>query len=197
MVRLKSLKRLFFSTPWRSLGTIIGCLVIVFFVLEMTNVTHYFHKQKATSGTIPFTNPATDTQTQPKAANTTTPPPSSSASNPVSKSEGSVSTSSPSEPLVAPYGTLVSNHYPGQNGTNYAEKSSCTTTPGAKCYIKFTQGDIVKTLAEQTADVEGNTLWSWDVKQAGLTSGNWTITAVASLGSETKSTQDQKALEVP
>lgn len=101
-----------------------------------------------------------------------------------------------SSELVAPYGTLVSNHRPGQNGSNLTELSQCTTTPGAKCYIKFTQADVVKTLPEKTTGTDGSIFWEWTINDAGLTSGKWSVTAIATLGGQTKSTTDQLSLEV-
>jgi hypothetical protein len=98
--------------------------------------------------------------------------------------------------LVAPYGSFVSNHHPGQNGASTTEESLCNTTPGASCYIKFTQGNIVKSLPTQTTDASGATIWDWNIGQAGLSSGSWQVTAVASLGSQSKTTSDPTTLEV-
>ena len=98
--------------------------------------------------------------------------------------------------LIAPYGSFVSNHKPGQNGSNLTELSQCITTPGATCYIKFTQNGVVKTLQGKNADSTGSIFWEWNVNDAGLTSGTWTITAIATLDSQTKSTIDQLTLQV-
>ena len=101
-----------------------------------------------------------------------------------------------SAPLIAPYGALVSNHRPGQNGGNAIEQSECITTPGAICIIQFTQNGVTKTLADQTTDSTGTTIWTWDANKAGLTSGDWQITATAKLGSQIKSTIDKLSLEI-
>jgi hypothetical protein len=98
--------------------------------------------------------------------------------------------------LSAPSGIFISNHRPGQNGSGLVEASQCITTPAAKCYIKFTQKDVVKTLPTRTVDSEGSVFWEWNIKEAGLTNGSWTVTAVASLGNQTKSTTDSLTLEV-
>lgn len=98
--------------------------------------------------------------------------------------------------LLAPYGSFVSNHKPGQNGSNMVELSQCTTSAGATCYIKFAQVGTAKTLPVKTADSNGFISWEWNVNDAGLTSGKWTIEAVAQLGDQTKSTTDQLSLEI-
>lgn len=98
--------------------------------------------------------------------------------------------------LVAPSGSFVSNHYPGQNGSSNAETSTCNTTPGASCYIKFVNGGLTRTLETKTADSNGSVIWSWNLNDAGFTSGSWQITAIASSGSQTKSVNDSQALVV-
>lgn len=102
----------------------------------------------------------------------------------------------PSGDLAAPSGSFVSNHRPGQNGSDLLEASQCTTTPGAKCFIKFTQGDVVKTLPARGVETSGSVFWEWKINDAGLTEGKWSVTAIATLGSQTKSTTDQLTLEV-
>lgn len=163
--------------------------------LELTNTTHIFHKQKATSGEIrPINHSPNPSATSSNGSHT-----SSGQKNPGPNSgstSGSTPQSSTNEAPATPYGALVSNHKPGQNGTGTTEQSECITTPGARCYIKFTQGGIVKTLPAQTLDPSGATFWTWDVKSAGLTSGSWQITAVATLNNQTKTTTDQLPLEV-
>lgn len=108
---------------------------------------------------------------------------------------GGTNDSSSNPNLVAPFGSFVSNHKPG-NGTPTAEESICNTTAGATCYIQFTKGGVTKKLAAQTVDNSGSTIWSWDVKQAGLTTGSWQITAIASLNGKTQQTTDSVMLEV-
>ena len=164
------------------LGLIVVAIAI-FVVIRMN------YEPKAISGPIPTIETAETSQESPDTEKRvdTTPPDKSTV--------GSTQTESTGE-LIAPYGSLVSNHRPGQNGSNLIESSQCVTNPGAKCYLKFTQGDVVKTLPEKTADSSGSVFWDWDVKEAGLTSGKWTVTAVATKGSKTKTTVDQVALEV-
>lgn len=127
----------------------------------------------------------------------TTTKPVAPTSSPATTKASSASQSKSSGDLVAPYGGLVSNHKPGQNGSNFAELSQCITSPGAKCYIRFTQGGRVINLPEKTADSNGAVFWEWNVKDIGLTSGKWSASAVATLNGQTKTTTDQLALEVP
>jgi hypothetical protein len=98
--------------------------------------------------------------------------------------------------LNAPWGNFVSNHSPGQNGSPLAETSVCNTTPGATCYLKFTNGAKTRLLDKKVANVNGSIIWNWDVKAAGFESGDWRITAIATLNGKTKSTVDSLPLSV-
>ncbi|HVX48155.1 MAG TPA: hypothetical protein VHA05_02245 [Candidatus Saccharimonadales bacterium] len=100
--------------------------------------------------------------------------------------------------LQKPYGTFVSNHHPNLGGSPApsTEQSVCYTAPGASCHIEFTKGSLVKKLPAETADSSGSVTWNWDIKQAGLSTGSWTIKAVASLNGKTMSAQDDLNLEV-
>ena len=118
------------------------------------------------------------------------------SSNASQKSSSAGAQSDNSGELVAPSGTLVSNHRPGQNGSNMIVASQCITTPGAKCYIKITKGSSAITLPSKTVDGSGSVYWERDVKDAGLTQGSWTVTAVATLNGQTQTTTDQIPPEV-
>jgi len=172
-------------------------LAVAVAVLELTNTTHFLHKQQAVSGTIPsksspqaiekpkdVANEPEKTSQQPSSVST------SEKSNPISGIANG--------PLVAPYGTFVSNHKPSLSGSGSpsTQESVCTTTPGASCYITFTNGDVKKTLEAKVVDGTGSVYWQWDVKQAGFSEGSWSITATATSGSESKSTSDDLKLEV-
>lgn len=100
----------------------------------------------------------------------------------------------PSKPL----GSFVSNHKPNLSGnpSPNLEVSACTTTAGAKCQITFTSNGTVKSLPKQTTDANGNTSWSWKLQDIGLTTGTWTITAIASNGDLTASSTDVTPLQV-
>ena len=155
-----------------------------------------FHKNK---DIIPSTNPTPPAADSNSGAVNQQP---SSSSGPASsnsdKNPASVATPSGTD-LAAPYGTFVSDHHPslsGANNTPSSELSTCTTTPGASCYITFAKDGVTKKLASQTTDGSGSTSWHWDVSQAGLSEGTWEVTAVASLGGQTKTTIDTFKLEV-
>ena len=145
------------------------------------------HK-KAVSGPIETIDAPAETSTDASPATTPESPQGDKApTNGQNSSTGS---------LTAPYGSLVSNHKPGQNGSDLKEMSQCITSVGARCYIKLTQGNVVKTLPAKIAGSDGTIFWEWNVEDAGLIGGKWTVTAVATLGNQTKSTTDQILLEV-
>ena len=145
---------------------------------------------------IPSKNPASSSSSKPKSDTTSTNPSSNtsgqSASGTSGKEQSQTQTSSGN--LKSPYGDFVSNHAPGQNGSTTAESSTCITTPGASCYIKLTQGNETKLLDTRITDTTGTAYWSWDAGT--LSSGAWTITAVATLNGQTKSVQDSMPLTV-
>ena len=154
-----------------------------------------FHNPK-NSITIPSTSPSTSARAS---SSDKQPAVSNNSSNATSGNTSDKSTTSPpvgSTILTEPYGTFVSNHHPGQDGSPTAEQSVCNTTPGATCYIQFTKDSMTKKLDTQTADPNGATYWTWDVKQAGFSAGSWQVTAVASLSGQTKTAIDALALEV-
>jgi hypothetical protein len=175
-------------------GLALGVLVliaVIIAVLEVTNVTHFFHQQ-AKSGTIP-TVPAAKAKKQAASKNTST------ASN-SDKNAGAIQRGTPTDgsaPLT-PFGSFVSNHRPNLSGSPAPsqEQSVCNTTPGATCYIQFTQNGVVKKLAPQVANADGVTSWTWDVKTAGFTEGNWEITAIATLNGQSSSAKDTLSLSV-
>jgi hypothetical protein len=181
--------------PWM---IVVGGLVLVALimtVLEVTDTTHLFHKHADYgSGTIPSKISTTPTASTTKtstntATNTTTPqqPSDKSDTPPVASSD---------TPLTNPSGTLISNHTPGLNGSPTAITSQCVTLPGATCYIVLVKDGVTKKLDVQTAGTSGAVYWNWDVQTAGLTAGSWNVTAIASLGSQTKTTSDPINLQV-
>lgn len=191
---IKVKKSLQAKLNWKLLSSI-AIVVLLIASLELTNTTHIFHKQKAVSGTIPSRSPSKDTSSELKTPNKTAP----SASGFEDSPKSATATSGSGAPLVAPYGTFVSNHKPslsGSDGVPSQEQSVCITTPGANCYIVFTQGNVTKRLESKTADSKGAVYWDWDVKEAGLTEGTWIITATSILNGEGKSTKDNLALVI-
>jgi hypothetical protein len=175
----KSKKKLFFVPL-----LIILLIVASFSVIHLRSV----HKAQKTSGSIP-TAKKVDTRVK-KSSNTSSNTGSSSESTTAVNNQKMPGAVAASGTLVAPSGSFVSNHHPGKNGTSSQVESVCTTTPGATCFISFEKDGVVKKLDEQTVDGSGSAIWDWDTKGGTLSSGNWQITAVASLNGETKTTVD-------
>ena len=92
--------------------------------------------------------------------------------------------------LIAPWGTFVNQH----NVTQYTTLGSvCNTTPGATCQIFFTNDTTTKSLPAKTSDAGGAVYWSaWrpNDQNIGLTPGVWHITATATLGGQTQTTDN-------
>lgn len=208
MVVQKSYNKKNRSRKYIKLAALLLVLAIaVMVVLELTNVTHFFHTSPATSGKIPVisTAPKTSKSTAPAAskqstdsAPTTTSANGSSSNKSTSGSPTTTSAGS-TQPLQAPFGAFVSNHSPNLSGSPApsTEQSVCNTTPGASCTMYFTNDSgIVKTLPSQTSDGNGNVTWLWDVKTAGFTAGNWQIKATATLNGVDKSSIDHLPLKV-
>jgi hypothetical protein len=171
-------------------------IAMTILLLEITNTTHLFHKSK-----VPAVIPVTPNTSQVDNQNGNGTSPSTvtnkgSSSN--NESDGDNNSSTSSLPLKEPFGDFVSNHHPNLSGSPAPseEASVCNTTPGATCYIKFTQGSVTTKLPAQKTDSSGAAYWSWDVKKAGLTKGDWYIEAVATLNGQTKSTKDQLNLSI-
>lgn len=174
-------------------ATALFFVVLLVGILELTNTTHVFHKAStpAVIPVIPTSSSPSSTSSDNQTAQSST---SSSKSSTKATQAGS-STPTSSSPLINPYGNFVSNHMPGANNTPTDEVSVCITTPGAKCYIKFTKSDGTSSqLPTQTVGSDGSTSWSWNANI--LTAGNWTVTAVATLNGQTKITQDPTPLSV-
>ncbi|HSX45313.1 MAG TPA: hypothetical protein VLF39_04400 [Candidatus Saccharimonadales bacterium] len=178
---------------WLVPAAIVGLLIIIMVGLELTNTTHFFHKNTRSTSIIPTMSNKSGGSESSKAAKSTAT--ATSGSKDIGSSPSS-STQTSNGDLIKPYGGFVSNHRPGQNGSPTTEESNCITTPGVSCYIEFTKGNETKKLAAQIVDGSGSTYWTWNIKSAGLSSGSWTITAIASAGGQTKSTVDQINLQV-
>lgn len=185
---------------WRhkSLAVPVAAVVIIAAVLaglEATDTTHLFHSP-STPPVIPSTTPANQSANQPdkpansdsSGQNTAPAPRKTPAKNSASDTEGL--------PLYMPYGAFISNHRPGQDGSPTSETSVCNTTPGATCYISFSNGTITTKLPAQKTNSSGVTYWYWDVNKAHLGAGSWQVTAVASLGGQTKKTKDPQPLTI-
>ncbi len=174
-------------------------IVLSFFVVTGLVLGWYFSHQSK-----PFIPAPTDEQKRSAAAQNDSTrkdrnTPSSSIGN-SSKDAPKTSTSSPNSSIVPakPEGTFVSNHRPNINGSPApsTEVSVCHTTPGTQCVIEFSRDEITVSLPTQVVNMDGNTSWNWDIKQLGLTPGEWTITAKAINGSHTSITTDPMMLTV-
>jgi len=164
-------------------------LVIPLLLVAVVSYMFWGRPNRAPKTVIPSTSPATN---QP--ATGPSHPSSADSSSPVNQGSSQKSSAS----AVAAGGQLtlgqaqqfVSNHSPGQNGSGTSEQSTCNTTPGATCYIEFINGSSTKQLDPKIAGSDGSVIWDWDIHSANLTSGSWTIKAVAQLNGQTKSVED-------
>jgi len=171
---------------------LIAIAVIAVVVLEATNTTHIFHKAK-TVITIHSTHSSSTTapsalEQQPQSSAISSP-----ANNQVDKTTAPVpAPSSSSSAPVRPTGTFISDHRPNLSGqpNPSQENSVCVTTPGATCYIEFTQGNVVKKLDTQGTDSNGAAYWTWDVKEDGFSTGSWQVAVVATLNGRTATSTD-------
>lgn len=185
--------RLFGLSPMLFVILLLLVLALVTGALELTGTTHFFHKDKlpAVIGTTsggPSGGPSSSTS-QSSGSKT-------SAKSATQNSGGNQTSSS--LPLSAPYGVFVSNHSPNLSGhpAPSSETSVCNTTPGAQCYIKFTNGTSSTKLPTKTTGSDGAAYWYWDVGKNNLSPGDWTIIVTATLNGHTKTTQDPIALSV-
>ncbi len=144
--------------------------------------------------TIPSTNPVTSTSN----SSTSNPPTNSSSQNSSSPSPAQTTKSSSNPPVstsgsgpITPYGNFVNAHSVGTASSMY---SVCNTSAGATCYIQFTNGSLVRKLDVLPTDSNGATYWYWNTSS--LSSGSWTVTAVATLNGQTKTANDSLPLEV-
>ncbi len=176
---------------------IIGLLALVILLIAGFVGYKIYQSRKRQQTTIIPTTPTKNTNSYGASGNTSkqTPPAGGFSSSDLNKDSGSSNSGNSSGP-IKPYGNFVSNHKPGQNGSGTTEDSICNTSPGATCYIEFTKDSIVKKLELKTTDSNGTAMWSWNVKDAGLTAGSWQVSAVAALNGQTASTQDSIPLEI-
>lgn len=181
------------TNPNKKTAIIIAALALVLIVAGIVYAMDQRNKQYATEqyGT-PDTNPSSDTPNSDKDQNSSSP----SISNDKTPTEPTT----PSNDITpsTPIGTFVSNHRPNLDGSPRPNiiNSTCTTTPGVTCYIRFTKGSEVKTLLPQTTDGSGNTAWTWNINDIGLSVGDWQIEAVAKNGSKEAVAKDPTPLMV-
>jgi hypothetical protein len=174
---------------FRTLFPMIAAIVFVVSILEVTNTTHIFHKPQKVIVIIKSTTPGVALKTDTVNSN---PYGSSSKTN---QDISTQSSQAPTGSLLAPWGSFVSNHNPGSGASTSQETSVCNTTPGASCYIKLTNGSLVKILETKIADNNGSIIWNWNTDTT-LDKGVWNISAVADLNGQSKTTQDSMELKV-
>jgi hypothetical protein len=184
-----------------SLAAIVVLLGAGVLVSELTNTTHFFHTAAIDRSAakqpikVSTTIPATKSPSASPATIASPTPSTTSTSSPSVSDKTTSSTADTSAPLVQPYGDFVSAHQ--YVPSNAQEQSTCNTTTGASCTISFTLGSTTKQLATETANGDGTASWPiWTADSIGLTSGSWTITAKATLGTQSSQTTDPTQLEV-
>lgn len=112
---------------------------------------------------------------------------------------GNGSGSSANTAILAPSGNFFSK---SKAGLNDQEQSTCNSTPGASCTITFTKESVTKSLPSEVVNDSAKesqvafATWDWTPANLGLSSGNWTVTAIASLNSQSKSTVSGVNLQV-
>ncbi|SRR6266567_2921838 len=181
----------------------LALLVLLILVLGFGSWRLFYHHTKKIT-VIQTTESAAPTVNTPKTQPTTSSPSSSRSAPPINttKSHQTAGSTSPSttsnSPPAKPSGTFVSNHNPDLSGTAPygTEDSVCITSPGATCYIEFSNNGDIKKLPAQVADANGVCHWTWNVQQAGFSQGSWTITTIATLNSQSINTQDNNPFEV-
>lgn len=187
------------SLAFKALSLVV-LAIIVMVILEVTNTTHLFHKAKLTVSTIPSTHPSSTTapSTSKTQAQTNTSYSPTTTQSEKNTSQAPAASSSSTAAPVTPTGDFVSDHQPNLSGSPHPsqENSVCVTTPGATCYIEFTQSSVVNKLDAQTTDSNGAAYWTWDVAKDGLTTGSWQVTAVATLNGKTTTSTDPEALVI-
>lgn len=188
-MKISKSRRFHLNSPSVILVALMSVIFLSLLTLELTNTTHIFHYQNKVD-IVPSTSTSTKNTTPNSTTDKTTSQPSAT-----DKTPSSTGTTTGSD-LIAPYGLFVSTHIRTLDSSGSAEYSACNTTPGASCYIEFKQGGVTKRLATQVTDSSGNSSWYWDVATAKLTVGIWQVSATATLNGQTKTSTDQKLLEI-
>ncbi len=169
-------------------------------LLVLVGILLLRHSNKPQRQQIPITSPTPSSSQS-----------SNSSGNPTPVSNDKLPTNTPTTPsgnstppnttnknVLTPSGTFVSNHHPSLSGSPELrqEQSVCYTSVGVSCYIEFSKDGQIKALPTKTTDSSGYAYWTWDVKDAGFSSGSWKIKAVAGSGDQTKTASDSLTLDV-
>lgn len=186
---------------------LVGALLLVVALLAMGmleafNVTHVFHSSNARAVTT-TASPATkgikpaDNSKDKQPATGSTPSTGTQSQGQPNSPDGPVKQNATSNNtnLAAPSGTFANIYKDVSLSENM--QSTCNTTPGATCQIIFTRGSLTKSLPLKSVDNGGAAYWSWKPNDSnvGLSVGTWHITARATLGSQTQTT-DNGSLEL-
>lgn len=175
-------------------------VAVIVLLLVGGGIAYQHHRSEKNKTTTPVTpRPITD-KTKNSAPQSSTKPSdnSTNAKNGASTTPANTQgTPMSSLPVTKPSGSFVSNHKPGQNNSPLDEASVCNTTANINCQITFTKDGVTKSLPVKITDSAGAAYWSWTPQSIGLTTGNWTVTAVATNTQQTESTADTLALQVP
>lgn len=165
----------------------VSLTLLVFVVLEVTNVTHVLHSkpQEVTAGQATKGEAVSERK--------------SATENSIKASNQSAATNDKADPgsqssLVAPSGNFVSAH----NVPSSASIASvCNTTYGATCVISFRSNNVIRSLNAKLADKGGTAYWdSWTPETIGLSTGDWQISATATLNGKSISSTDAMLLRV-
>lgn len=154
----------------------VGAGVAIYYSVANNNVAYYnTHpaQQRIGNKSTTESNTAQPSSTANSSANDTT-----------AKADAG-STSQTSGSLQTPFGQFVSNDDPAIGSY---EESECETTPGATCYIEFTNssGNTIS-LQKETANAQGVAAWGWYVSGAkGFSPGAWKLQAIATQNGQTK-----------
>jgi cytoskeletal protein RodZ len=175
-------------------------LIFIFVVLIIISGLFWWHRVNPSVTTVHTnTGTATANPNVPGAtSNTNSPTTGASASKDQGSSAPGTTPSSSVQPAT-PTGEFVSDHRPNLSGkpAPNTETSTCTTTPGILCQIKFSYGNTTRSLPSQKTDANGNAVWNnWTLQDVGLTTGTWQVTALATNGSKAASAQDTMKLVV-
>lgn len=171
-------------------------IIVVLAILEVAGVIHLRHKN-GSAGVPGYVRTGISNNSSGSSAASSSTPTSSPGSNSQPAGNSTKTTApaggaSDNTNLLAPYGQFINFH----NATlDTKEVSVCSTSPGATCTILFKYNGKTISLGAKTTDGSGSAYWGdWTPGQLGLTKGSWTIEAVASLGSQSKQTTDNKQL---
>jgi len=167
---------------------IIASLILIILVICVFLYSNYIHKNNTKSVTVNTKSASVNNNSVAKTGSATSSPEGTQSNTQSQQTTGTN--------LTPPSGEFISNYSPGINNSSLAERSVCNVQPGVSCTIYFTNGDITKNLAPQTAGQNGAVLWNWTPSDIQLTSGTWHVKAVASLNGVSATTTDTYLLNI-